>query len=299
MSSNILVISHLHIVKEAYNHPYDHVFGGVLTLDNNAEMDFSGLDFGAEFGIDPDGKMFTEKATDQVLLIPITEQSAKEFKQQIEDLAKLDRSHLLPLYFSRFLEVSRWVERSAKTPVDIDGNELMDNLWQDTTRPALNANGEPISAYDYIDPALTYVRTNCAQLFNHVAKRAGIALDNLRGDWSGFTQGDQYHEAYKDIFNSLAFRRKDVPEFLFHSKTLPSGHSTWLLKDGDPKAKSETNKYKVISDYIDAAIDASGSKEKFFAAFDRLKPFETAPSQIPEYMQQALDRYDKIYKRKP
>lgn len=288
MSSRILYIGHRFAESPPLQAKVDHIFGGVLSYEDG-ELRTAGVDYGASYGFAVRDELL-EKRTDQLFLLPISDQAFQRFRTLAKSLHTLSLYNRLPYYFSLSLQYCAAVE-------GVDPPEILniDGDIEDPETVGLNKFG-PLDAFGQffdneehrvpIYDDICYARANCFSMFNFVAKTSGIdlaALDIEGKEWDFTRGGTPLFESLDKRFLSAASPLKiDGVSF---SQAESQQKSVWNLKG------SQGDKRLSVGDYLNAAFSFAQGRDKFFDYFAKQKPFERTPAEIPFNLEEQIRRF--------
>jgi len=283
--NHIFILAHKHTKSSNGFDEYNHAFGMTATLVDGKMQASSGLDFGAPYGFDPQGKIL-EKMTTEAMFLSITEEAFDRFNGLISDLSALHEQQRCPYYFSRVDAINLYMERYHNfTHIEghpRDPTRIKSGIWDVNL---IDAHGNLFHLEEDEYPThddMTYVHANCVEMINFAAKQSGIDLEQLAENWWNVGSGAQMSEAITGTFNKGRFKVPGAPDFCFHAHETPAAQVAW-------KVEHNTKEGVKMSDLIEVVAASKGGHEKMFDFFQGQKPFDRAPAETPAYLQARLD----------
>jgi hypothetical protein len=282
----VFFIGHVYSDKYPGQEPVNHVFGGLIKPeDGGGGYSLVALDYGAPTGFDIGGKILQKKA-DQFVMLPITAESAVLYENLVQSMWRLDVYESLPFYFSRYLEYSPIVENGDQLCLNMEGEVIEREALGVSRFIPIDAYGQQFSEENsFIKPGKTYVRTNCAAMFNFCARRAGIDLTQLDPDWWEFSLGVKFAQVYREIFAEAASRIDTGGNIYFDKKDIGNSTSVWR---GHYKSHEEFKPH--VRDYLNAAINVAGGVRPFFDYFASMRPLQMEPAPVPDYLRKPMEK---------
>lgn len=252
-----------------------HVFGGVTTRDTQNVVFEAGLDFAGRAGIDTRGRIGNRDAL-KVILVPVTEASAKRFISLVGIFRALDNAGQFPVYFSRLNQVNSFFEGEGAHTISLSGKEELINGIIINNASLVRPNGYMVSCSENPRPGKVWVRGNCVTLFNFAADISGIRFDLLSPGWFEMYRGKMFLDTYDQLSAKTSAAAQDKPNMI-QTRVLACANASAVL--------IESGLQRPLSELIMKGLAPIGGVETLASDFDKADPLSSDPKPLPEYLQ--------------